>query len=239
MDPFKITKSLVRDLNKLEFVEPVTHVYNPLIYAKLPHNEYLERYGQSQVDYVLLGMNPGPFGMVQTGVPFGEIAAVRDWMGICSPVKAPKSQHPKRMIQGFDCARSEVSGARLWGWAEKRFGTPKKFFKQFAVLNYCPLAFLEASGKNRTPDKLKAEERDLLTEICDKALGRFIQFYQPKMVIGVGVYAEKRAKLALQDVPVDTQFGRILHPSPASPIANRGWADAAEKQLSALGVPLP
>ena len=30
---------------------------------------------------IFVGMNPGPFGMVQCGVPFGEIAAVRDWMG--------------------------------------------------------------------------------------------------------------------------------------------------------------
>ena len=31
---------------------------------------------------VFLGMNPGPFGMAQVGVPFGEVAAVRDWLRI-------------------------------------------------------------------------------------------------------------------------------------------------------------
>ena len=34
----------------------------------------------------------------------------------------------------------------------------------------------------------------------------------------------------------DIRIGRVLHPSPASPAANRGWAAAAEKQLLALGV---
>ena len=237
MEPIKITNALVRDLKKLRFAEPVTHVYNPLEYASKPHRDYLQRYGSHRPDYVLLGMNPGPFGMVQTGVPFGEITSVRDWLGIDAPVVRPRQQHPKRLIEGFDCARREVSGARLWGWAQERFHTPKAFFKHFAVLNYCPLAFLEESGKNRTPDKLPLEERTPLMESCDRALVRFIEYYEPAMVIGIGAYAEKRAKEALQDIPV--AIGRILHPSPASPIANRGWSEAAEKQLRALGVPLP
>ena len=31
---------------------------------------------------VFLGMNPGLWGMAQTGVPFGTVSLVRDWMGI-------------------------------------------------------------------------------------------------------------------------------------------------------------
>ncbi len=238
MEPSKITEALVKDLRKLSFAEPVTHVYNPLIYAKASHTEYLERYGSNKVDYVLLGMNPGPFGMVQTGVPFGEIEAVRDWMGIQKPVRRPKLEHPKRPIEGFDCSRREISGARLWGWAKERFLTPARFFRRFAVLNYCPLAFLEQSGRNRTPDKLPPAERASLVGCCDKALAKFIRFYEPKMVIGIGVYAHKRADQVLEAEGLNLATGRILHPSPASPVANRGWAAAAEKQLEALKVPL-
>ena len=103
MEPIKITNALVRDLKKLRFAEPVTHVYTPLEYASKPHRDYLQRYGSHRPDYVLLGMNPGPFGMVQTGVPFGEISSVRDWLGIDAPVVRPRQQHPKRLIEGFDC----------------------------------------------------------------------------------------------------------------------------------------
>src|SRR5688572_32536315 len=95
-------------------------------------------------------MNPGPFGMAQTGVPFGDVAMVRDWLGIVAAVAKPRDEHPKRPVLGFECQRSEVSGARLWGWARARFGTPQRFFERFFVANYCPLAFMESSGANRT-----------------------------------------------------------------------------------------
>ncbi len=237
MTPEKTTRALVKDLRALRFAPPVNHVYNPLEYAGAAHAQYLKRYGSRPANYVLLGMNPGPFGMVQTGIPFGEVGAVRSWLQIDGAVVPPKKQHPKRPIEGFDCPRSEVSGARLWGWARARYETPDRFFEHFRVVNYCPLAFLEEGGKNRTPDKLPAAEREALTAVCDRALVRLIQFYQPELVIGIGVYAEKRAREALADLGVPV--GRILHPSPASPLANRGWAEAAERQLQGLGVPLP
>src|SRR5690606_19431577 len=140
-------------------------------------------------EVVLVGMNPGPFGMAQTGVPFGEVAAVRDWMGIEAAIGRPPEEHPKRPVLGFDCPRSEVSGARLWGWAKDRFGTPEAFFARFFVINYCPLVFLEESGRNRTPDKLPAAEREALTAVCDRALRDSIEVLSPQHVVGVGTWA--------------------------------------------------
>jgi len=237
MDAIQIARSLSHEVGALEFGPPVTHVYNPLEYARGPHETFLKRYARPGVEALLLGMNPGPWGMAQTGVPFGEINLVRDWLGIDAEVSQPKSVHPKRPIEGFACERSEVSGSRLWGWARERFGDAESFFEDFFVLNYCPLVFMEASGKNRTPDKLSAEERDPLTLACDGALKAMVEALAPELVIGVGVYAETSAKRALEGL--DVEIGRILHPSPASPAANRGWAAAAEKQLGGLGVTLP
>ena len=185
----------------------------------------------------MLGMNPGPWGMVQTGVPFGEVAAARDWLKVSAEVGKPDKEHPKRQVAGFDCHRSEVSGERLWGWAKERFGTPNKFFKRFFVVNHCPLAFLEEGGRNRTPDKLPAAEREPLMQACDVALRRTIEYLQPKHVVGVGKFSEKRAQLALDGL--DVQIGSILHPSPASPLANRGWAEQADKQFAELGIKIP
>jgi len=172
--------------------------------------------------------------MAQTGVPFGDVSMVRDWMGIEEPVEKPENEHPKRPIQGFDCTRSEVSGTRLWGWARDRFETPERFFERFFVINYCPLVFMETSGRNVTPDKLPAAERAPLEAVCDKALAAFIKELSPELVIGVGQFAEKCAQRVLGDV--DVRIGRILHPSPASPAANRGWAEQAERGLEDLGV---
>lgn len=236
MNLVRIAERLRREVAQLDFAEPVTHVYNPTDYARATHRAYLERYGRRPKEVLLVGMNPGPFGMAQTGVPFGEIGMVRDWLGIDGAVKRPKVEHPKRPILGFDCHRSEVSGARLWGWARDRFGTPERFFARFFVWNYCPLCFMEASGCNRTPDKLPARERDALYAACDKALRSLVEELTPRYVIGVGKFAEDRAQKSLDGI--DVVIGRIPHPSPANPNANRNWAEMVDREFAALGIAL-
>ncbi len=233
-----ISRELSRRLAPLKFGPPVTHVYDPLDYAWGPHALYLSRYGAGPKEVLLFGMNPGPWGMAQTGVPFGEVAVVRDWLGLEAPVKKPKKEHPARPIEGFACTRSEVSGARLWGWAKERFGTPERFFERFFVVNYCPLSFMEASGKNRTPDKLPPSERAPLLAECDKAVALVVELLKPRVVVGVGAFAEDRLRAALEGSKRKVEIGRVLHPSPASPLANRGWGDQATKELRALGIDL-
>ena len=232
-----ISRDLARQVRGMRFAPPVSHVYLPLDYAAAPHEAYLQRYGQPPRPVVLLGMNPGPFGMVQTGIPFGDVSIVRDWLGLAGTVGKPAIENPKRPITGFDCPRSEVSGTRLWGWARDRFGTPARFFARFFVANYCPLAFFESSGRNYTPDKLPSDEQAPLFSACDEALRRLVEVLQPTHVVGVGTFACKRAHTALAGR--DVAIGTILHPSPASPLANRGWAAAASRQLTAMGIALP
>lgn len=225
-----------RAVSKLEFGGAVTHVYNPLQYARRSHELYLSQFGEGPKEAVFVGMNPGPFGMAQTGVPFGDVGFVRDWMGIEAKVDRPSDEHAKRPVLGFDCERSEVSGSRLWGWAKERFGTPERFFSRFFVINYCPLLFVEETGRNRTPDKLSAEERAALLPLCDEALRSAVELLEARQVIGVGAWATKRVRAALGDDGPD--IGTVLHPSPASPKANRGWATQAEGDLLALGIKL-
>ena len=203
----------------LAFAAPVSHRYNPLAYAWAPHEIYLRRYGATPKRVIFVGMNPGPFGMVQCGVPFGEIAAVRDWLGIEAPVGQPARVNPKRPIEGFACARAEVSGKRLWGLFAERFGSADAFFDE---------------GRNLTPDKLPAAEQAPLYAACDAHLRALVDALAPEWVIGIGGFAEARAQEALAGRKL--RVGRILHPSPASPAANRGWATAATTQLEALGV---
>ena len=235
--PEKIARTLGRDAGRCRFGPPVHHVYNPLVYAFEAHRQYLHRYCRLEADILLLGMNPGPFGMVQTGVPFGEVRAVTGWLGITDGVSPPRHQHGKRPVEGFQCARREISGQRLWGWARDRFRTPDAFFRRFFIWNYCPLAFLEETGRNRTPDKLPPPEREPLYGACDHALGQIVDFLQPSLVLGVGRFGEARARKILRSR--DIGIGHILHPSPASPAANRGWTEQVERQLADLGVAIP
>lgn len=233
----KIADELCRTVDRLAFSPPVDVVYNPLNYAREPYRRYVERFGKGRKEVVLVGMNPGPWGMAQTGVPFGEVAAVREWMGIHEPVGKPDVLHPKRPVEGFECRRSEVSGRRLWGWVRERFGPPHAFFERFFVLNYCPLLFIEESGRNRTPDKLKTAERAPLFAACNRAVRRSLEILEPVCVVGVGAFASDRVQEAAAGLPVTC--GRITHPSPANPRANRGWATIVERELQNLGIELP
>jgi single-strand selective monofunctional uracil DNA glycosylase len=221
-------------VGKLRFAAPVTHVYNPLDYAWRSHELYLRRYGNSTKRVIFLGMNPGPFGMSQTGIPFGQVAAVRDWMGIQAKIDKPKHEHPKRLVTGFDCKRSEVSGERLWGLFAKRFGTADKFFRDYIVMNYCPLAFLEEGGRNRTPDKLPPREREKLFAACNEHLFEVARILEPEWLIGIGDFAAKRAISIFPTSP--PRIGQILHPSPACPASNDNWAGKVTRQLQQLGI---
>lgn len=227
-------KQLSVAVDALKFSPPISHVYNPLNYAWAAYEQYLQLWAQHPKRVLFLGMNPGPFGMAQVGVPFGEVSLVRDWIGIDAPIRSPENPHPKRPIEGFGCTRSEVSGRRLWGLFRDEFVAPAAFFEAHLVLNYCPLVFMEASGRNRTPDKLAVDERSALFQHCDLHLRSLVESLEAEVVVGVGAFAEQRAQAACAGLSV--QIIRILHPSPASPAANRGWGAQAKEQLQAAAV---
>jgi len=236
-DLVTLADELRHEVGNVTFDAPVAYVYNPLDYAWEPHRRYLERFGGPPREVLLVGMNPGPFGMVQTGIPFGDRDLVRDWLGIEAPVGQPVPQHPRRPVAGFACERGEVSGQRLWGWARRRFGSPEAFFARFLVVNYCPLAFLDEGGRNRTPDKLPAAERRSLFAACDRALAAVVDRADPVWVLGIGRFAERRIRAVVEDQ--GRVLGAVPHPSPASPQANQGWSELMERALRSYGIGLP
>ena len=258
----RIAADLRDRCGELRFGAPVAFTYNPLGYAWEAHRAFL-RMARTAPRVLFVGMNPGPFGMAQTGVPFGEVASVTGFLGIDARharIGAPPRMHPKRPVEGFACARSEVSGARVWSWARERFGTPRAFFREAFVWNWCPLAFMAASGANLTPDRLprtgaNARAARELEDACDEALGAAIAALGPAHVVGFGAFAAKRAQ-AVIDAMRDAGGARgtgaataargrvapgnlppvlqVLHPSPASPAANRGWAPQVDRALAPI-----
>jgi single-strand selective monofunctional uracil DNA glycosylase len=234
MNLLQIKQNLIEELDELQFSLPVAYIYNPLVYAREPHDLYLSRYGGGVKEAVFVGMNPGPWGMTQTGVPFGEIELVRNWLCIEGLVEKPPLEHPKKQVDGFSCRRSEVSGRRLWGLFRERFETAEQFFARFFVVNYCPLLFLDVDGRNITPDKLRPADQKPLLAACDKALRLTIEQLAPKQVIGAGNFAQVQLQNALRGMNVS--IGKILHPSPASPAANNGWRETVLTQLQAQGI---
>lgn len=223
----KVARTLAHEVDGLRFTTP-SHVYNPLDYAWTAHREYLQRYGAARGRVLLLGMNPGPWGMAQTGVPFGDVTMVREWFGMEARLgDTLPGQHPKYPILGMACHRNEGSGLRVWRWAQARVGTPEDFFSRFFVWNYCPLLFI-GNGRNLIPERLNRDETESLTTVCDRALTAAIRALGPAAVVGIGRYAERRAKLVLGE---DADVRYLPHPSPANPAANRDWPMLAEQAL--------
>lgn len=222
---------LSKKLSKLSF-ESAPYVYNPYDYAWSMHKAYVERFGATKKISLFLGMNPGPWGMAQTGIPFGEVNVVANWMELDEKIAQPKKMHEKRVIEGLQCQRSEVSGRRLWGYFSRLYPKAEKFFSNNFVLNYCPLLFLEQSAKNKTPDKLLAIEREEIATICDEMLYISIKHLNPNNLIGVGAYAEKCFKRVVKKYDINNvRVFKVLHPSPASPMANKGWEEYVVKQI--------
>jgi single-strand selective monofunctional uracil DNA glycosylase len=227
-----LAKKLRSETSHLSF-EKAAYVYAPLEYAWPIASEYLRKFGEGPKRVVLVGMNPGPFGMAQTGVPFGEVAFVRDWMKLEGKVGRPAREHPKRPVQGLACTRSEVSGKRLWGAIAKKHSDASSFFEIAFVLNYCPLLFLTESGANLTPDKLGKSACLELEAACDAHLVGALRLLDPEIAIGVGRYATTK----IESLGIDgLTTGTIPHPSPASPSANKDWEGHARRALVSLGV---
>jgi single-strand selective monofunctional uracil DNA glycosylase len=233
----RAAERLVACTENLHFTAPVDYIYNPLAYAWATYRRYLERFAVTPKRVILLGMNPGPWGMAQTGIPFGEILAVREWMGIEGQVRRPKREHPRRPVMGFSVTRSEVSGKRLWGLIRQRFGGAELFFRDHFVGNYCPLLFLDRDGKNITPDKLRSADRQALFRCCDDHLRATIEALEPEWLVGIGKFTEQRLRVLREDVGwQEMKVAGILHPSPANPLANRGWAALTADRLISLGI---
>lgn len=230
-------RTLSDSMDALAFESPVAWTYNPLNYAWAGHEAYVRRFAGGNKKTLYLGMNPGPFGMAQTGVPFGEIAAVTEWMGIRAEVGAPAACHPKRPVDGFACPRSEVSGRRLWGLFAEIYGTAERFFEDAYVANYCPLIWMSESGANITPAQLPASQAALVDAACQEHLCRLIEVFRPQFLIGVGGYAHKQLETAARRFSDNRMTtGVLLHPSPASPIANKCWPEKPKQQLRDLGI---
>jgi single-strand selective monofunctional uracil DNA glycosylase len=233
-DLVRALRRLAREADRLRFTSPVAYVYNPLVYAREPAERYVERFAPGRAEVVFLGMNPGPWGMAQTGVPFGEVAAVRDWLDIEGRVTTPPVMHPRVPVRGFDCPRSEVSGRRLWGLVRERFGDAEAMAGHWFVANYCPLLFLDGEGRNVTPDKLAGPDRAALFPLCDRFLAVLLATLRPRWAVGIGAFARQRLETVAG--PLGIEVTSILHPSPASPAANRGWARQARAALRAAGI---
>lgn len=224
MDPLESTERLNERLDDFTFENKVDTYYNPLSYALPVHREYLEKYASSTKKGFFLGMNPGPWGMAQTGIPFTDPHIARDWMELPEhPVGTPADERSDRPVEGWSSDRKEASGQRLHGYFRNLYGSLDDFFEIGFVVNYCPLVLFSEEGTNLTPEDLLKADREPLFEACDPYLEELLDFLEPDVLVGVGRFAQRRLADVRDLEQEDVAY--LPHPSPASPIATRDGGD--------------
>lgn len=204
----------------------VAYVYHPLRYAWEAHAAYLARYGGGAGRALFVGMNPGPWGMTQSGVPLADPSWARGWMGLGGRVEAPAARvHPRIPVLGYASTRRDPTGGKFYGWARARFGTAEAFFARAFVLNYCPLLFLDEAGRNVTLPQLAGADARPLFARCDRHLAEALRALRPRLVLPMGAFAAERVRGALEAERIDAPLRPVRHPSPANPANNAGWGD--------------
>ena len=230
-----LSDKCTKQIPKLLKHKDVAHVTNPLDYAWELHEQFITKWAGCGAKTLLLGMNPGPYGMAQTGVPFGATKMATDVLGM-EPVElqTPSGAHPKRPIQGPSMERQEVSGTRFWTFMVEHFGSIELTFSNIFVVNHCPLLILGETGRNITPVDIPKSIINPILDLCDQHLKSVVDIMGIERIVGVGNYAKKRAKTIVPELDIDAMW----HPSPASPLANRnGGADWRANVASKLPLP--
>ncbi|RZF44591.1 hypothetical protein LSTR_LSTR001349 [Laodelphax striatellus] len=206
----------------------VEYIYNPLECAYDVHRNFVHKFCISSKKILFLGMNPGPWGMMQTGVPFGDVISVKNWLKVTGEIIKPLKEHHLRPVSGFDCKRVEVSGKRFWAFAQHLSnGNPAVFFRNSFVHNYFPFVLMTESGKNVTPADLKPAEQKELESLCDESLCSVIDLLKVETIIAIGRYTEKRVKAVLRKTPKNVDVVYMMHPSPRNPKSNQEWMSTA------------
>ncbi|CAH0594158.1 unnamed protein product [Chrysodeixis includens] len=230
-DFLHLADELNLSLEQYKIPPKVQNVYNPTIYARHTFEMYIRKYCNTKKKIVYFGMNPGPWGMSQTGVPFGEITSIRDWLGISGPVEQPPSQNANRPVLGFNCTRTEISGKRFWGLFKTLCGTPEKFFESSFVYNYLPQQWMTSNGCNLTPAEFKKSEVEELYNICDPIFSKILQLYKVEIIVAIGKFCETRAKEVLKRHSLPSiQILYLPHPSPRA-VNNKNWDQTATEFL--------
>ncbi|XP_049285272.1 single-strand selective monofunctional uracil DNA glycosylase [Anopheles funestus] len=234
---YHIEQELSAALRKVTLPSDVAACYDPIEYASEIHCAYLQRFLDGPKPILFLGMNPGPWGMCQTGVPFGYVPAVRDWMGLRGTVTKPKPELAARPVEGLACTREEQSGKRWWGLYEELCGTSDGFFRSCFVYNLCPLAFFHQTGRNITPSELKGKAKGEIQSISEQYLAIALTLLKPKIVISVGRYTEDRIKSLTKQNKIDPTIATYCmpHPSPRS-LNNTNWPEKAKLWLTEHGI---
>lgn len=227
------------------------HVWNPGRYGASWHRRFRRMVPLESNPVILFGLNPGPYGMAQTGIPFTDVKRLRERLPrlaasleIHGPVEVPGLAPPS--LRPFLTRSFESSAVRIYRFLDLAWGSAEEGWRKVGVANPCSLLFMDAAGKNRTPADLQgavsrrrsaghsaAELREACDRLRRKAALEAMAAVRPRGVVLLGKDVQK----ALGSVTVKVVGARDVlpweHPARAVPtrwargllgeIRRRGW----------------
>ncbi|KAI8124664.1 hypothetical protein FF38_10666 [Lucilia cuprina] len=223
---YKLETQLNEKLRNITTPLEISYIYNPVEYAADLHQAYLKKYLKGGKKVLFIGLNPGPNGMGQTGIPFGNITTVRDKMGLNGTVNQPPNIHPKRPVNGLATTIEEPSGKRLWTkFQELSDGSLDIFFEQCFVYNFCPLLFYNSKGDYISPQKLKAPYNRQISNACLHTIEQILELIQPEVIVAIGRYAYDNLKAV--KYCIEKRLLYLRHPSPRA--CTKNWSKIADE----------
>ena len=214
---------LRHELRGLRFGPPVSHVYDPLDYARRGYESYVRAFANAPKRVLFVGMNPGP---VRDGADRRAVRRRPDGARLAAASRR-RSAGRRPSTRSDRCRASRVRAARS---AAPASGAPSRSASASRSAS-SPTTSSRTTARSRSSRRAAAIARPTS---CPSASARrcfapatrtcagWCAALEPEWVIGIGAFAEARAREALPGARV----GRITHPSPANPRAQENWGGA-------------
>ena len=205
-------------------------VWNPQLYGLPLYRRFAtEHLPTSRGAIVALGLNPGKYGMSQTGIPFTDVTrAARVGIAIEPPGLAPASLRP--FLKSY---RVERSSASVYNLLDALWGGPAEGWRRLWAVAPCGLLFLEPDGTNVTPADARLARRDDVRELRLRVIRESVEAARPRGVLLLGQDVARVAADALGDVETLV----VDHPVARGP-GRRGpawWAGVVAQAVRARG----
>ncbi len=228
-------------------------IWNPGLYGETWHARFRRLYRPGQHPLVVFGLNPGPYGMAQTGIPFTDIRRLvsalpdlaAELRGRGERVEPPGLAPPG--LRPYLSRSFESSAVRVYRFLKKGWGGAERGWTEVVVANPCTLLFIDpAEGKNRTPAdlaraaRLRGSGRDQVRELVE-SFGRIrircavesIEALSPRGAILLGKDVQAALGPALRRILGEARVIPWEHPARAVP---ESWASGLLSALRRRGL---
>jgi len=207
-------------------------VWNPALYALDIYQEYLTKFPPEPGAILALGLNPGPYGMAQTGIPFTDCRTASGALGMemTIPGKAPDDLISRlKKANGKWRGTYERSSLGMYRFLILAWGDIKTAYRNWFVGNPCPLLFLDPERWNVTPADPRLRRMKEVGELRQRAVIGFSEILNPRGIVCFGKDVAKAVgEVAIRQVGPDRV---VFYEHPARAVPEK-WAAGLLQELT-------